>query len=91
MVLRQENKMQIDSLLLENFLRAKRELREAIAKKQEMDEHEWDIYVDSFWDEFEIAWYALLNEYDQEELIKCGLIPDKFDEETPIYLSQCSL
>jgi hypothetical protein len=83
--------MQINSELLEDFLRAKRELREAIAKKQEMDEDEWDIYVDGFWDEFEIAWYALLDEYDKEELIKCGLIPDKFEEETPIYLSQCSL
>jgi hypothetical protein len=83
--------MKINVLLLEDFLRAKRELREAIAKKQEMDEDEWDIYVDGFWDEFEIAWYALLDEYDKEELIKCGLIPDKFEEETPIYLSQCSL
>ena len=83
--------MKINALLLEDFLRAKRELREAIAKKQEMDEDEWDIYVDGFWDEFEIAWYALLDEYDKEELIKCGLIPDKFEEETPIYLSQCSL
>ena len=83
--------MKINALLLEDFLRAKRELREAIAKKQEMDEDEWDIYVDDFWDEFEIAWYALLDEYDKEELIKCGLIPDKFEEETPIYLSQCSL
>jgi hypothetical protein len=83
--------MQINSELLEDFLRAKRELREAIARKQEMDEDEWDIYVDGFWDEFEIAWYALLDEYDKEELIKCGLIPDKFEEETPIYLSQCSL
>ena len=83
--------MKINALLLEDFLRTKRELREAIAKKQEMNEDEWDIYVDGFWDEFEIAWYALLDEYDQKELIKCGLIPDKFDEETPIYLSQCSL
>ena len=83
--------MKINALLLEDFLRAKRELREAIAKKQEMNEDEWDIYVDGFWDEFEIAWYALLDEYDKEELIKCGLIPDKFEEETPIYLSQCSL
>ena len=50
--------------LIEDFNRAKQELREA-DKKGLPD-------LDGYWDELEVAWYALLDHHSQDELEDMG-------------------
>ena len=68
--------MQINSKLLEDYLRATRELKEGEAKHDQLPEDEWDILMDGLWAEWECAYYNLLDEYEEYDLNEYGISAD---------------
>ena len=80
--------MQIYAELLEDFLRAKREFREASAKKNLLPDDEWDILMDSCWDELDVAWGAIQDEFDSPE--DYGINLDNLEQEYSLNLARIS-